>query len=66
MHRVLSWIIAFELVDAGAAEDRAVTCAIQSGLASDANEFLRAIGEKPLEEQAIGMMDKAGAAMSRR
>jgi twitching motility protein PilT len=34
--------------------------------ASDANEFLRAIGEKPLEEQAIGMMDKAGAAMSRR
>jgi phenylpropionate dioxygenase-like ring-hydroxylating dioxygenase large terminal subunit len=29
-----------ELVDAGAAEDRAVTCAIQSGLASDANEFL--------------------------
>jgi hypothetical protein len=28
-----------ELVDAGAAEDRAVTCAIQSGLASDANEF---------------------------
>jgi twitching motility protein PilT len=34
--------------------------------ASDANEFLRAIGEKPLEEQAIGMMDKAGGAMSRR
>jgi twitching motility protein PilT len=34
--------------------------------ASDANEFLRAIGEKPLEEQAIGTMDKAGAAMSRR
>ena len=34
--------------------------------ASDGNEFLRAIGEKPLEEQAIGMMDKAGAAMSRR
>jgi phenylpropionate dioxygenase-like ring-hydroxylating dioxygenase large terminal subunit len=28
-----------ELVDAGAAEDRAVVCAIQSGLASDANEF---------------------------
>jgi len=27
-----------ELVDAGAAEDRAVTCAIQSGLASEANE----------------------------
>ena len=34
--------------------------------ASDVNEFLRAIGEKPLEEQAIGTMDKAGAAMSRR
>ena len=34
--------------------------------ASDANEFLRAIGEKPLEEQAIATMDKAGAAMSRR
>jgi twitching motility protein PilT len=33
--------------------------------AGDANEFLRAIGEKPLEEQAIGTMDKA-AAMSRR
>jgi phenylpropionate dioxygenase-like ring-hydroxylating dioxygenase large terminal subunit len=28
-----------ELVDAGAAEDRAVTCAIQRGLASEANEF---------------------------
>jgi len=34
--------------------------------ASDVNEFLRAIGEKPLEEQGIATMDKAGAAMSRR
>ncbi len=34
--------------------------------ASDVNEFLRAIGEKPLEEQGIASMDKAGAAMSRR
>jgi twitching motility protein PilT len=33
---------------------------------SDVNEFLRAIGEKPLEEQGIASMDKAGAAMSRR
>jgi len=33
---------------------------------SDVNEFLRAIGEKPLEEQGIATMDKAGAAMSRR
>jgi twitching motility protein PilT len=35
--------------------------------AGDSNEFLRAIGEKPLEEQAIASMgDKPGAAMSRR
>jgi twitching motility protein PilT len=33
--------------------------------ASDVNEFLRAIGEKPLEEQAIATMDKA-VATSRR
>jgi len=35
-------------------------------VAGDSNEFLRAIGEKPLEEQSIATMDKAGAAMSRR
>ena len=34
--------------------------------ASDINEFLRAIGEKPLEEQSIASMDKAGATASRR
>jgi len=34
--------------------------------ASDANEFLRQIGEKPLEEQAIGTMEKAGPAGARR
>jgi twitching motility protein PilT len=34
--------------------------------ASDINEFLRAIGEKPLEEQSIATMDKAGATASRR
>ena len=34
--------------------------------ASDANEFLRQIGEKPLEEQAIGTMEKAGPAAARR
>jgi twitching motility protein PilT len=35
-------------------------------VAADANEFLRAIGEKPMEEQGIASMDKAGAAMLRR
>ncbi|HSB55123.1 MAG TPA: type IV pili twitching motility protein PilT, partial [Gemmatimonadales bacterium] len=30
--------------------------------APDANEFLRAIGEKPLEELAIGAMEKASPA----
>ena len=35
-------------------------------VASDANEFLRAIGEKPMEEQGIASMDKAGPAMVRR
>ncbi len=35
-------------------------------VAGDANEFLRAIGEKPMEEQAIASMDKAGPAMLRR
>jgi twitching motility protein PilT len=34
--------------------------------ASDINEFLRAIGEKPIEEQGIASMDKAGATASRR
>ncbi len=34
--------------------------------ASDINEFLRAIGEKPLEEQSIASMDKAGVTASRR
>jgi twitching motility protein PilT len=34
--------------------------------ASDVNEFLRAIGEKPLEEQGIATLDKKDAAMSRR
>ena len=34
--------------------------------ASDTNEFLRAIGEKPLEEQGIASMDKAGATSGRR
>ncbi len=35
-------------------------------VASDANEFLRAIGEKPMEEQGIASMDKAGPSMARR
>jgi twitching motility protein PilT len=35
-------------------------------VASDANEFLRQIGEKPLEEQGIGTMEKAGPAAARR
>ena len=35
-------------------------------VAADANEFLRAIGEKPIEEQGIASMDKAGPAMLRR
>jgi twitching motility protein PilT len=35
-------------------------------VAADANEFLRAIGEKPMEEQGIASMDKAGPAMLRR
>jgi twitching motility protein PilT len=34
--------------------------------ASDPNEFLRQIGEKPLEEQAIGTMEKSGPAVARR
>jgi twitching motility protein PilT len=34
--------------------------------ASDANEFLRQIGEKPLEEQGIASMEKAGPAAARR
>ena len=41
---------ASQLVDAGAAEDRAVACAIQRGLASGANEFF----EFGLFEGAIG------------
>ena len=35
-------------------------------VAGDANEFLRAIGEKPMEEQGIASMDKAGPSMARR
>ncbi len=35
-------------------------------VAGDANEFLRAIGEKPIEEQAIASVEKAGPAMLRR
>jgi twitching motility protein PilT len=35
-------------------------------VAGDANEFLRAIGEKPIEEQGIASMDKAGPAVLRR
>jgi twitching motility protein PilT len=34
--------------------------------ASDANEFLRQIGEKPIEEQGIASMEKAGPAAARR
>ena len=34
--------------------------------ASDANEFLRQIGEKPMEEQGIASMEKAGPAAARR
>jgi twitching motility protein PilT len=35
-------------------------------VASDPNEFLRAIGEKPLEDQGLGSMEKAGPAVARR
>ena len=35
-------------------------------VAGDANEFLRAIGEKPIEEQGLGSMEKAGPAVVRR
>jgi twitching motility protein PilT len=35
-------------------------------VASDPNEFLRQIGEKPLEEQGIGSMEKSGPAVARR
>ena len=35
-------------------------------VASDPNEFLRQIGEKPLEEQAIGSVEKSGSAVARR
>jgi hypothetical protein len=35
-------------------------------VASDPNEFLRLIGEKPLEEQAIMSVEKSGPALSRR
>ena len=35
-------------------------------VASDANEFLRAIGEKPMEEQGLGSMEKSGPAVVRR
>ena len=35
-------------------------------VASDANEFLRAIGEKPIEEQGLGSMEKSGPAAVRR
>ncbi len=35
-------------------------------VASDGNEFLRAIGEKPVEEQGIAAMEKSGPAMLRR
>jgi twitching motility protein PilT len=35
-------------------------------VASDRNEFLRMIGEKPMEEQAIQTMDKAAVAGARR
>ncbi len=35
-------------------------------VAGDANEFLRAIGEKPIEEQGIASVDKAGPAVLRR
>jgi twitching motility protein PilT len=35
-------------------------------VAGDANEFLRAIGEKPMEEQGIASMEKPGAATLRR
>jgi len=35
-------------------------------VAGDGNEFLRAIGEKPIEEQGIASVEKAGPAMLRR
>ena len=35
-------------------------------VAGDANEFLRMVGEKPMEEQAIAPMQKAAAGQSRR
>ena len=35
-------------------------------VASDMNEFLRAIGEKPIEEQGLGSMEKSGPAVVRR
>jgi twitching motility protein PilT len=35
-------------------------------VAADGNEFLRAIGEKPIEEQGIASVEKAGPAMLRR
>jgi hypothetical protein len=35
-------------------------------VASDANEFLRAIGEKPVEEQAIASVNKPAATAVRR
>jgi twitching motility protein PilT len=35
-------------------------------VAGDANEFLRAIGEKPIEEQGLGSMEKSGPAVVRR
>jgi twitching motility protein PilT len=35
-------------------------------VAGDANEFLRMIGEKPMEEQAIGQLPKSPAAPARR
>jgi twitching motility protein PilT len=35
-------------------------------VASDMNEFLRAIGEKPIEEQGLGSMEKTGPAVVRR
>ena len=35
-------------------------------VASDANEFLRAIGERPIEEQGIGSMEKTAPAPGRR
>jgi twitching motility protein PilT len=35
-------------------------------VASDANEFLRAIGERPIEEQGLGSMEKTAPAPGRR